>query len=446
MATDQGKLANVNALGILSELRGLAMAESEPTTFRPLFVGASLGALAGPVRGKEYRPERRSSMHAWHERHGAVFIDAGLWLRPYYYPRAGETFAASVEREVRAVRAGVGIVDISTLGKIEVKGPGAGAFLDRLYINTFSKMKTGRARYGVMLREDGMVFDDGTVSRLGEHHYFITVTTANAAQVIQHMDFCHQVHWPQLDVQFCSVTEAWAGMAVAGPKARETLVRAIAGIDLSKEAFPPLAVADGAIGGVPLRVLRISFSGELAYEVYTPAGHGADVWEAIMKVGQEANIVPYGTEAMTIMRLEKGHVAGPEIDGRTTAGDLGLGRLMSQNKDYIGRWLAAREGLTGGGREQLVGLRPVRQHDRFRMGAHLVVDPSATGTDASHGHVTTSGYSPTCSGFIGLALLKDGRSRLRERVYAVSPLHGEQVEVEVTDTVFVDPEGERARA
>jgi sarcosine oxidase subunit alpha len=297
-----------------------------------------------------------------------------------------------------------------------------------------------------MLREDGMVFDDGTISRLGLDHYFITVTTANAPQVMQHMEFCHQVHWPQLDVQFCSATEAWAGMAVAGPKAREILMRVITGIDLSKEAFPPLAVADAAVGDVRVRVFRISFSGELAYEIYVPAGDGTDVWQAVMTAGKEANITAYGTEAMTILRTEKGHVAGPEIDGRTTADDLGLGRLMSQNKDYIGRWLATREGLTGEGREQLVGLKPVRHGDAFRMGAHLVVDPFQTGPSASHGHVTTSGHSPTCGHFVGLGLLKNGRSRLRERIYAVSPLHGEKVEVEVTRPVFVDPEGERARA
>jgi len=446
MGTDQGKLANVNTLGILSGLRGLSMAEAELTSFRPLFTGASLGALAGPSRGKRYRPERRSSMHAWHERHGAVFTDAGLWLRPHYYPRAGETFAAAVEREVRAVRSCVGVADISTLGKIELKGPDAGAFLDRLYINTLSTIKVGRARYGVMLREDGMVFDDGTVSRLAEGHYFITVTTANAAQVMQHMEFCHQVYWPQFDVQFCSVTEAWAAMAVAGPMAREVLMRVVARIDLSNAAFPPLAVADGAVGDVRVRVFRISFSGELAYEIYVPACNGAEIWEAIMTAGQETNITAYGTEAMTILRTEKGHIAGPEIDGRTTADDLGLGRLMSQNKDYIGRWLARREALTGEGREQLVGLKPIRLRDEFRMGAHLVVGPGETGPGASHGHVTTSGYSPTCGHFIGLGLLKNGRSRLGERIYAVSPLHGEQVEVEVTDPVFVDPKGDRARA
>ncbi len=445
MATDQGKLANVNALGILSELRGTPVSETGTTTYRPLFTPAALGTLAGQRQGPEFRATRCSAMHSWHEAQGAVFTEAGLWLRPYYYPREGEDFAAAVRREVLNVRSAVGMVDVSTLGKIELKGPDAGAFLDRLYINSFSKMKTGRARYGVMLREDGMVFDDGTVTRLAEDHYFITVTTANASGVMQHMEFCHQVHWPGLDVQFCSVTEVWAAMAVAGPKARDVLSRVVGGIDLSNEAFPLQSVADGTIDDAFARVFRISFSGELAYEIYTPANCGLGVWEAIMDAGAEDGISAYGTEAMTVMRTEKGHVAGPELDGRTTADDLGLGRMMSQRKDYIGRWLAQRSGLTGTGRTQLVGLQPVNDGDRFRMGAHLVTEPGAIGPDVSQGHVTTSVYSPACDHFIGLALLKDGRERAGERVFVVSPLHDEQVEVEVTGPVFVDPDGERMR-
>lgn len=445
MATDQGKLANVNGLGILSELHRTPIAETGTTTFRPLYTAASLGALAGQSRGAEFRPVRRSAMHTWHESQGAVFTHAGLWMRPYYYPHTGEDFGAAVKREVCTVRSGIGMVDVSTLGKIELKGTDAGAFLDRLYINTFSKMKTARARYGVMLREDGMVLDDGTVSRLAEDHYFITVTTANAVQVMQHMEFCLQVHWPELDVQFCSVTEVWAAMAVAGPKSREVLSRVVEGIDLSNEAFPPLAVAEGTIGNAFVRCFRISFSGELAYEIYTPAGTGLGVWQAIMKAGEPDGITAYGTEAMTVLRTEKGHVAGPELDGRTTAGDLGLGRMMSQKKDYIGRWLAGREGLVSNDREQLVGLKPVSPSDTFRVGAHLVNDPGATGPDVSQGHVTTSVYSPACDHFIGLAVLKNGRRRIGERLYAVSLLHREQIEVEVTDPVFVDPSGERMR-
>ncbi len=445
MATDQGKLSNVNALGILAGLQGKTLAETGTTTFRPLYSAVALGALAGQNRAGEFAPVRHSAMQDWHEEHGAVFTQAGLWLRPYYYPREGEDFAATVNREVTAVRSGVGMVDVSTLGKIELQGPDAGAFLDRLYTGSFSKMKIGRARYGVMLREDAMVLDDGTVSRLAENHYFITVTTANAAAVMRHMEFCHQVHWPAMDVQFCSVSEAWSVMAVAGPDSREVLLRVVEDLDLSNEAFPVLSVGEGTVGGAFARIFRISFSGELAYEVYTPAGFGLGVWEAIFDAGRSSGITPYGTESMTVMRTEKGHVAGPELDGRTTANDLGLGRMMSARKDFVGRWLAGREGLVGADRLQLVGLMPVAEGGSFVKGAHLVADPGARGPDASQGHVTSAVHSPTCDGFIALALLKNGRARTGERLFAVSPLHGEQIEVEVTDPVFVDRQGERMR-
>lgn len=445
MGTDQGKLANVNALGILCELRECPISKSGNTTFRPLYTAASLGALAGQAIGRNFRSTRHSAMHTWHEENSAVFIPAGLWLRPQYYPRPGEDFAAAVNREVRTVRSGVGMVDISTLGKIEIKGSDAGVFLDFIYINTISNIKIGCARYGVMLREDGMVFDDGVVSRLAENHYFITVTTAQAAQVIQHMEFCQQVYWPELDVQFCSVTEAWAALAIAGPKSREVLACVVKGIDLANDAFPQQSVDDGTVGDAFVRIFRISFSGELAYEIHIPWGSGLRVWEAIMRAGRSSNIISYGTEAMTVMRVEKGHVAGPELDGRTTADDLGLGGMIAQNKDHIGRWLARRSDLEGEGRLQLVGLKPSPQDGSLRMGAHLVSAPGATGPDVSQGHVTSSIYSPTCNHFIGLALLKDGRRRKDERLYAVSPLHDEQIEVEVTDPVFVDPNRERIR-
>ncbi len=445
MATDQGKLANMNALGILAELQGCPIAETGTTTFRPLTAPVAFGAIAGQTRGKAFRPVRHSAMHHWHEIHNAVFTHAGLWMRPYYYPRKGEDFAAAVKREVLSVRSSVGMVDVSTLGKIELKGPDAGVFLDRLYINSFSRMRVNRARYGVMLREDGMVFDDGTVSRLGPDHYFITVTTANASAVMQHMEFCHQVHWPQLDVQFCTVSEAWAAMAVAGPNSRDVLARTVKGLKLDNDTFPFMAVGEGTIAGAPARIFRISFSGELAYEVYTPAGFGAGVWEAIMEAGKPDGITSYGTEAMTVMRTEKGHVAGPELDGRTTAADLGLGQMMSTRKDFIGRWMTDRSGLAGKDRLQLVGLKPVRVDETFHMGAHLVNDQGVTGVDVSQGHITTSVYSPTCGHFIGLALLRSGRARSGEQLYAVSPLHDESVTVEVVNPVFTDPNGEKMR-
>ena len=441
MGTDQGKLGNINALGILAELDGKRIEDLTPTTFRPLYQPVALGALAGPFRGPEFRPLRKTPMHEWHVRHNAVFTQAGLWLRPYYYPKPGEDFAAAVTREVNIVRSAVGVVDVSTLGKIEVKGPDAGNFLDRLYINSVSTMKTGRARYGVMLREDGMVFDDGVVSRLAANHYVISVSTLHVSAVSEHLEFCHQVHWPDLDVQFCSVTEAWGAIAVAGPKSRMVLQKIVDGLDLSHDSFPQQAVGDGTIGTVKVRISRVSFSGELAYEVAMPATQGAPVWEAIMAAGNAFGITPYGTEAMTVMRTEKGHIAAPEIDGRTTADDLGLARMMSQKKDYIGRWLAQRSGLTGPDRLQLVGIQPVDKKQAFRSGAHLTTDVGARGFDASIGHVTTAVYSPTCGSFIALALVRNGRSRIGEQVHAVSPLHEEATQVTIVDHRFYDPDG-----
>ena len=443
MGTDQGKLSNVNALGILSQLRGKSLGETGTTTYRPLYGAVALGALAGQHKGPTLAPVRHSAMHDWHAAQGAVFTHAGLWLRPYYYPRSGEDFDMAVKREVLAVRSGVGMVDVSTLGKIEMKGPDAGVFLDRLYINSFSKMKIGRARYGAMLREDGMMFDDGTVSRLARNHYFITVTTVNAASVLQHMEFCHQTVWPELDVQFCTVSEDWAAMAVAGPKSRDVLASMVTDLELDNEAFPFMAVGNGTINGAFVRIFRISFSGELAYEVYADASVGQSVWEAIMDAGLSVGITAYGTEAMTVMRTEKGHVAGPEIDGRTTASDLGLGRMMSRKKDFIGRRMAHRAELTLDTTKQLVGLKPVEAGTSFKMGAHLVEDPTLRGPEVSQGHVTTAVYSPSCDHFIGLALLDSGRSRIGEQLYAVSPLHNEQIEVVISEPVFVDPDGER---
>ncbi len=443
MGTDQGKLGNVNALGILAELDSRRIEDLAPTTFRPLYQPVALGALAGPFCGPEFRPVRKTPMHDWHVQHNAVFTQAGLWLRPYYYPKPGEDFAAAVTREVRTVRSTVGAVDVSTLGKIEVKGPDAGIFLDRLYINSVSKMKTGRARYGVMLREDGMVFDDGVVSRLAADHYFISVSTLHVSAVSEHMEFCHQVHWPDLDVQFCSVTEAWGAIAVAGPKSRMVLQKIVEGLDLSHDSFPVQSVGEGTIGMAKVRISRVSFSGELAFEVAMPATQGAEVWEAIMAAGDAFGITPYGTEAMTVMRTEKGHIAGPEMDGRTTADDLGLERMMSQKKDYVGRWLAQRSGLTGPDRLQLVGIQPVDKKQAFRSGAHLTTDVGARGFGVSIGHITTSAYSPTCDGFIGLALLRNGRSRIGEQMQAVSPLHEEATQVTIVDHRFYDPDGEK---
>jgi sarcosine oxidase subunit alpha len=376
-------------------------------------------------------------------RHGAVMQPAGAWLRPFYYPQPGESGWEPILREARAVRAGVGICDVSTLGKIDLQGPDAATFLDRLYVNTFSTLAVGRSRYGLMLREDGIAFDDGTTTRLAPEHFLVTTTTANAGPVLEHMEFYAQTVWPELDVLFTSVTDQWAQMAIAGPRARAALAKVIEGLNLSNEAFPFMAAGKATIAGVPVRVFRISFSGELAYEVAAPSGFGEAVWEAIIAAGEESAIAPYGVEALGLLRIEKGHAAGPELNGQTTAADLGMGRMLKKSGDVVGRVLAGRPALANPGRPRLVGLRPADPANRLRSGAHLVVEPES---GSSLGWVTSVTQSVELAQWVGLAMLDNGANRHGERLYAVSPLHVEAIEVVVTSPHHVDPENIRVRA
>jgi heterotetrameric sarcosine oxidase alpha subunit len=446
MATDQGKNSNVPGLAIMAALTGQSIPETGTTTYRPPYTPVTIGTLAGHHRGREFRPTRLTPSYAWAESQGAVFVDAGLWLRAQYFPKAGERdWLETVTREVNTVRSSVGFCDVSTLGKIDVQGPDAGAFLDRVYINTFSTLKVGRARYGVMLREDGLVFDDGTVSRLAKNYFFMTTTTANAVRVFQHLQFCHQVLWPELDVQMASTTDQWAQFSVAGPRARDTIAAlADAPFDLNTVAFPYMAVAELTVcGSVPARLFRLSFSGELAYEIAVPARYGHAMAQALMQAGESFGIAPYGTEALGVMRIEKGHVAGNELDGRTTAADLGLGRMMSKNKDYVGRVMAERPGLLAPERQTLVGLSPAIETDRLHAGAHLILGqvPATAANDA--GVVTSVAFSPSLSRWIGLGLLANGGARLGERIVAVDPVRNCRVGVDVCSTCFIDPKGER---
>ena len=446
MATDQGKTANVNGLAILAEARGDPIPEVGITTFRPPYTPVAIGSFVRHARGRHYQPIRRTAIHDWHEGRGAVFVEAGHWLRPQYYPVGDEEVAAATAREALAVRRSVGLCDISTLGKIDLQGPDAVAFLDRLYVNGFSSLAVGRARYGVMLREDGIVFDDGTASRLGVHHFLMTTTTANAAAVLAHMEFYAQTVWPELDVRFCSVTEQWAGIALSGPRAREVLGRVVDDLDVGNAALPHMGVAETAIRGVRARVFRISFSGELAYEINVPAGYGEAVWELLMEAGAACDIIPYGMEALSVLRIEKGHVGGPELDGRSTARDLGLGRLLSARKAFIGQRLMERPGLTNAQRPALVGLKPVDREARLRGGAHVVEDPQRARGEISLGHLTSVANSPTLGHAIALALVAGGPQRIGQRLYAVYPLKDETVAVDVVHPVFVDHEGARVRA
>jgi sarcosine oxidase subunit alpha len=448
MATDQGKTSNVQGLAIMAELTGRSIPETGTTIYRPPHVPVAIGALAGHHRDENFHATRLTPSHHWAAERGAVFVDTGLWKRAQWYPIAGEKdWLESVTREVRAVRNGVGFCDVSTLGKIDVHGPDAGAFLDRVYINTFSNLAIGKARYGIMLREDGLVYDDGTTSRLAEDHYFLTTTTAKAGPVMQHLEFCRQVLFPELDVQLTSVSDQWAQFSIAGPKTRDLLKEIVdPGEDLSNEGFPFMGAREVLLrGGLKARLFRISFSGEMAFEISVPARFGDALVRNLMAAGEQFGVTPYGTEALGVMRIERGHVAGPELNGTTTAADLGLGKMMSTKKDFIGRVMAGREALVAPDRQVVVGIRPVDKARRLRSGAHVIAKGATPGPGTDAGYITSVCFSPTFDCWLGLGLVQHGRERLGEIVTAHDPLRGESYDVELCNPVFYDPEGGRQR-
>jgi sarcosine oxidase subunit alpha len=448
MATDQGKTANVNGLALMAAATGKSIPETGTTRFRPPYTPVAIGVLAGAHRGKQFRPTRTTPTHDWAAGHGAVFVETGLWLRAQYFPKAGEDWLAAASREVAAVRAGVGVCDVTTLGKIDVQGKDAAAFLDRVYANRMSTLAVGRVRYGVMLREDGFVMDDGTCARLADSHFVVTTTTANAAKVFQHMEFCRQWLWPAFDVALISVTDQWAQLAMGGPRSREVLAKIVdAPFDISNAAFPYMeAGALTVCGGVKARLFRLSFSGEPAYEIAVPARFGAALARALMAAGAEYGIVPYGTEALGVMRIEKGHPAGAELNGQTTAHDLGIGALLSGKKDFVGRAMAGRAALTDQARPSLVGLRPVGEGVRLRAGSHLLRTDVATVAANDEGYVTSAAYSPTFGHWIALALLANGPARIGEKIRVYDPVRNGDAVAEIVAPVFYDPAGGKLRA
>jgi sarcosine oxidase subunit alpha len=448
MATDQGRTANVLGLALMATLTGRTIPETGTTRYRPPYTPVAISAFAGHHRGKSFRPIRRTPSHSWAEAQRAVFIETGAWLRAQYFPLPGEKgWLETVSREVRSVRESVGFCDVSTLGKIELQGTDVGAFLDRLYINTFSTLQVGRARYGMMLREDGFALDDGTVSRLADDRFFMTTTTANAGRVFQHMHFCHQVLWPELDVQFVSATDQWAQFSVAGPNARKTLQEVVdPQCNIENDAFPYMAAGEVTVcGGVTARLYRISFSGELAYEIGVPARYGDAMAQVLVDAGAPFDMVPYGTEALGVMRIEKGHVAGNELDGRTTARDLGLGRMMSTKKDYIGRVMAGRAALMQPDRMSVAGFKPVDPSQHLHAGSHFVALGVEESAANDQGVMTSVAFSPSLGHWIGLGFLQRGPERIGQRVVAVDPVRNNTVEVEVCAPCFIDSPGERLR-
>jgi sarcosine oxidase subunit alpha len=449
MATDQGKTSNMGGLAIMAELAGKQIPEVGTTIFRPPYTPVSFGVMAGRSVGKDFRPTRLTPSHKWAQENGATFVEVGQWMRAQWFSKPGEThWRQSVDREVVQTRKSVGVCDVTTLGKIDVQGKDAAEFLNRIYANAFGKLAVGKVRYGLMLREDGIAYDDGTAARFAEDHFVVTTTTANAVVVYRNMEFARQCLYPDMDVQLISTTEAWAQFAVAGPNARKLLQKVVdPEFDISNEAFPFMACGEVTVaGGCRARLFRISFSGELAYEIAVPTRYGNSMMELLLEAGEEFDAVPYGTEALGVMRIEKGHAAGNELNGTTTALNLGMGKMVSKKKDCIGNIMSERAGLNEEDALMLVGFKPVRNTDQVVAGSHLMNATGEVNAKTDQGYITSAAYSPTLGSSIGIGFLKSGGARKGEVIRAVNPLEGKEIKVEVVSAHFVDPEGERLRA
>ena len=443
MATDQGKLSNIHGLAIAAETLGRGIPEVGLTTFRAPYTPVTFGTLIGHSRGDLFDPTRKTPIHAVEEAMGAAFEDVGQWKRAWYYPRPGEDMHQAVNRECRTVRESVGLFDASTLGKIEVVGPDAAAFLNLLYTNSWDSLKPGRCRYGIMLREDGFVYDDGVVGRIAEDRFHVTTTTGGAARVMHHMEDYLQTEFPHLDVWLTSATEQWAVVAVQGPKAREVIAPLIEGVDLSNESFPHMSVAQASICGVKGRLFRVSFTGELGYELNVPADFGPDVWQAVRARAEALGGCAYGTEAMHILRAEKGYIiVGQDTDGTVTPDDASLGWAVAKKKaDFVGIRGMKRPDLVREGRKQLVGLLTKDPLVVLEEGAQIVADPNQPKPMTMLGHVTSAYWSENCGRSIAMALVAGGKARLGQTLYV--PMADRTIPVEVSDMVFFDKEGGR---
>ena len=442
MGTDQGKTSNVNALAILSETLRADIAATGTTTFRPPYAPATFGALAGRDVGELADPIRTTPMHQWHVEQSAPFEDVGQWKRPWYYPRRGESMREAVDRECLAVRNAAGILDASTLGKIDVQGADAAEFLERIYTNSWKRLGVGRCRYGLMCTEDGMVFDDGVTLRLGENRFLVHTSSGNAARVLAWMEEWLQTEWPELEVYCNSVTEQFATASISGPLARRLLSELTTDIDLDKDAFPFMGWRDGHVAGLPARVARVSFTGESSFEINVPAGYGLSLWTALMHSGRRYGITPYGTEAMHVLRAERGFIlAGQETDGTVTPVDLGMEWIVSRNKDFLGKRSLDRADTTREARKQLVGLLTDNPEDVLPEGGQIVESVTELPMRMI-GHVTSSYFSANLGRSIALALVEGGRDRHGESV--VVPLERVVMPARITEPRFFDPDGERA--
>ena len=446
MATDQGKTSNLNGLQMVSDVENKVVPQVGHTTFRPPYTPVSIGAIVGREIGKHSKPTRKSPMHYWHEKNNAVFVDAGVWLRPRYYKQGNENLFEASKREAKNVRQNVGVCDVTTLGKIDIKGPDSAEFLNRVYTNAWLKLPVGKARYGVMLREDGIVMDDGTTTRISENHYHMTTTTAQAANVLSHLEYYLQLVWPELNVNVVSSTEQWAGAAIAGPNSRNVLKKLFPDLDVSNEGLPFMGYMEGNLFGVNAKIYRISFSGELAYEVNVESDHGNYMWEKIMEVGREFNIQPYGTEALSTLRIEMGHVAGSELDGRTIPYDNSLDGLVSKKKDFIGKRSLSKTAYITKDRQKVVGVIPLDKKTSIPEGSYIVEDAKAKLPNPKLGHVSASCWSVEYDNPFSLAIIKDGKNMIGQKFFAMSPLKNKTIPVEIVSSHYVDPKGERVRS
>ena len=445
MATDQGKNSNVAALAVLADVTGRSIPETGTTTFRPPFVPVSIGAMGAGAVDQGFKPQRFLTSHAASEERGASQLEVGLWYRAAYFPKQGETnWRQSCDREVMLVRRAVGICDVSTLGKIDIQGPDAAKLLDFVYTNSFSTLKQGRVRYGLMLREDGFVMDDGTCARLGDQHYVMTTTTAAAGEVMAHLEFVAQVLRPDWDVRFTSVTEQWAQFAVAGPKSRE-LLNGLLDQPIDSDSWPFMACGEISVMGIKGRLFRISFSGEEAYELALPAGYGDSLFRSLLARAEALGGGAYGMEALNVLRIEKGFITHAEINGTVTAHDLGMAGMLSKKKDFIGKAMAHRPGLVDAERMQMIGLKPIGAVKELSAGAHLFAPEDPVERVHDQGYVTSVGFSPEFGQMIALGFLKRGANRIGDEIRLVDHMRGIDTLCEVVEPVFYDPEGERCR-
>ncbi|MGB7335747.1 MAG: sarcosine oxidase subunit alpha [Salaquimonas sp.] len=443
MATDQGKMSNMHGLAIAAEALGKEIPAVGLTTFRSPYTPVTFGTIVNHAKGELFDVTRRTPMHGWAEDQGAVFEDVGNWKRAWYFPKSGEDMHAAVSRECKTTREVAGIFDASTLGKIEVVGPDAVKFMELMYTNPWQKLKVGMCRYGIMCREDGFVYDDGVVGRLAEDRFHVTTTTGGAPRVLNMMEDYLQTEFPDWKVSLTSTSEQWAVIGVQGPKAREIISSLVEGIDLSAEAMPHMAIREGKICGVPTRLMRVSFTGELGFEINVPADYGQSVWEAIYERGAPMGMVPYGTEAMHVMRAEKGFIiVGQDTDGTVTPYDAAVGWAIGKNKtDFVGIRGLKRTDLIAEGRRQLIGLRTKDPKIVLEEGAQIVADSNQPIPMKMIGFVTSSYWSETLGHSIAMALVQDGFKLKGETLFV--PMPNETIAVEVCDPIFYDKEGAR---